>query len=179
MQLIKLLPDYYENNVTMNLLQEILTRATDNLDDRLEGVIANCFVTTADAMLSRYENAYGIPVDLTKSDAYRRERIIAKLAGAGTSTKEMIQQVASSYANGEIEVIEDNENYSFEIHFVGERGIPGNMENLKATIEEIKPAHLAVMYVYTYNTWANIRDSELTWSQVAGYTWEELRTVNV
>ena len=51
------------------------------------------------------------------------------------------------------------------------------MSDLKLTIEEIKPAHLAVTYEYVYNTWADV--SKLTWAQAAEYTWEEIRTVNL
>lgn len=37
-----------------------------------------------------------------------------------------------------MEVIEDNANSRFVIRFVGTLGIPGNMADLKLTIEEIK-----------------------------------------
>ena len=92
----------------------------------------------------------------------------------GTTTKEMVKNVASSYSNGEVEVIEDTAHYRFVIRFVGMLGIPGNMADLKLTIEEIKPAHLVVEYEYIYNIW---RDVEvLTWEQAAAYTWEEIRS---
>ena len=89
----------------------------------------------------------------------------------------MVKNVASSYSNGEVEVIEDTAHYRFVIRFVGMLGIPGNMADLKLTIEEIKPAHLMVEYEYIYNTWENVE--VLTWEQAAAYTWEEIRTVNL
>ena len=89
----------------------------------------------------------------------------------------MIRSVAANYSNGEVEIIEDNENYKFVVRFVGQLGIPGNMDNLKLTIEEIKPAHLVVEYEYIYNTWSDV--SRLTWGQAVSYTWEEIRTVNL
>ena len=89
----------------------------------------------------------------------------------------MIESVSKSYSNGEVEVIEDNANSRFVIRFVGTLGIPGNMADLKLTIEEIKPAHLAVEYEYIYNTWSDI--SALTWQQAASYTWEKIRTVRL
>lgn len=177
MQLIKLLPDYYEKNVTMKTLQDLLSSVTDDLEIGLSNTIRECFAATARRMLTRYEQLLGLDVDVTQSDTYRRERIIAKMAGSGTSTKEMIRSVAANYSNGEVEIIEDNANYKFVVRFVGQLGVPGNMDNLKLTIEEIKPAHLVVEYEYIYNTWSDV--SGLTWEQASSYTWEEIRTVNL
>lgn len=177
MDLIKLLPDYYEKNVTMRTLQSVISQASAELEGGLSSTIQECFASTASRMLSRYEQILGLKVDASKSDAFRRERIFAKISGSGTTTKDMIIGVASRYSNGSVEVIEDNANSQFTIKFVGTRGIPGNMSNLKLTIEEIKPAHLAVTYEYVYNTWTDA--SKLTWAQAAEYTWEEIRTVNL
>ena len=177
MELIKLLPEYYDENVTMQTLQSILSKETDDLETGLSDTISECFASTASMLLSRYENLLGLTVDVTKENDYSRERICAKLAGTGTTTKEMIESVSKSYSNGEVEVIEDNANSRFVIRFVGTLGIPGNMADLKLTIEEIKPAHLAVEYEYIYNTWSDI--SALTWQQAASYTWETIRTVRL
>ena len=89
----------------------------------------------------------------------------------------MIEDVSRSYSNGEVEVIEDNGNSRFVVRFVGTLGIPGNMTDLKLTIEEIKPAHLMVEYEYIYNTWENV--GKLTWNEASAYTWEEIRTVKL
>ena len=178
MELIELLPEViYENNETMKLLQKLLSEEVNKLDDNLGSTITECFITTSSRLLSRYEQIFGLTVDIAKSDAFRRERICAKICGAGTTTKEMVADVASRYSNGEVEVIEDNENHTFTIKFVGMYGIPGNLADLKLTIEEIKPAHLMVLYEYTYATWTDAAD--LTWNAAAAYTWEELRTVKL
>lgn len=177
MDLMALLPGFYDANETMIRLQSILSSETENLDTGLSQTISECFVSTASAMLSRYERIYGLEVDVSKSNMFRRERIKAKIAGAGTTTKQMIINTARSYSNGEVEVIEDNPNSRFTIKFVGTLGIPGNLTDLKLTIEEIKPAHLAVTYEYVYNTWGNV--NALTWEQAEAYTWEQIRTVNI
>lgn len=177
MELIKLLPEYYDENVTMQTLQSILSKETDDLETGLSDTMSECFASTASVLLSRYENLLGLTIDVTKENDCRRERICAKLAGTGTTTKEMIESVSKSYSNGEVEVIEDNANSRFVIRFVGTLGIPGNMADLKLTIEEIKPAHLAVEYEYIYNTWSDI--SALTWQQATSYTWEKIRTVRL
>lgn len=177
MDLMTLLPNYYDQNETMKKLQEILSAESDKLDTQLSTVIAECFVNTASTMLSRYERIYGIEIDISKSKTFRRERIKAKIAGVGTTTKQMIQNVSASYSNGDVEVIEDNENSKFTIKFVGTLGIPDNLADLKLTIEEIKPAHLDVTYEYVYNTYGNI--GKLTHGEAAAYTHGELRTVSI
>lgn len=177
MDLMTLLPPYYEQNETMKKLQEVLSAESDKLDAQLSNVVAECSVNTASSMLSRYERIYGIEIDIAKSKAFRRERIKAKIAGVGTTTKQMIQNVSASYSNGEVEVIEDNENSKFVIKFVGTLGIPENMADLKLTIEEIKPAHLDVTYEYVYNTWGIL--NQITWEQASAYTWNQIRTVRI
>lgn len=177
MDLMNLLPDCYDVNETMLCLQSILSAETEKLDTGLSQTIAECFVSTASAVLSRYERLYGLEVDISKSDVFRRERIKAKIAGAGTTTKQMIINTAKSYSNGEVEVIENNAHSRFTIKFVGTLGLPPNLADLKLTMEEIKPAHLAVTYEYVYNSWANV--SALTWSQAGVYTWGQIRTVNL
>lgn len=173
MELIKLLPDYYGRNETMLSLQAILSGETDKLEAGLSQTIRECFASTASVLLSRYERIYGIKVDVSQPDEYRREQIKAKLTGAGTTTKEMIQLVASSFSNGEVEVIEDNGNSRFVIKFVGTVGVPGNMGGLTIAIEEIKPAHLAFTYEYVYNTHSDL--GRHTHGQLKAYTHYQLR----
>lgn len=177
MELIKLLPDYYENNETMRLLQSILTQKTEQLEQQLSNAVSECFITTASTMLSRYETILGLDINVNKSDAFRIERITAKLSGVGTVTKDMIRDAASRYSNGEVEVSEYNPDNLFTIKFIGTLGIPGNISDLKLTVEEIKPAHLAVEYIYVYNTWDDV--SKLTWGEALNHTWEGIRTVDI
>lgn len=174
MNLIDLLPEYYKSNTTMDELQNILSKQINNLALSQNTIINQCFINTATELLSRYERIFGLNVDVSKSNEFRIERIKAKIAGTGTTTKQMIQDVARSYSNGEVEVIEDNENYKFTIKFIGTKGIPANMADLTLTIEEIKPAHLSYEFQYTYNTWGFIKES--TWGQLKTKTWSRIKT---
>lgn len=173
MDLMELLPNYYRGNVTMEKLQSILSKKIQALANDLNETIDQCFVNTATALLSRYEKIYGLQVDVTKSNEFRRERIRAKIRGVGTVTKEMLKAVARSYSNGEVEVIEDSANYRFIIKFVGTLGIPANMADLILTIEEIKPAHLAYTFEYTYRTYGGL--AVYTHEQLSAYTHAVLR----
>lgn len=174
MELIDLLPDYYRDNRTMEELQRILSADINKLVGNFKSTIDQCFVSTATSLLSRYEKIYGIQVDVNKSNEFRRERIKAKIRGIGTVTKQMIEATARSYSNGEVEVIEYPDEYRFVVKFVGSKGIPANMADLTLTIEEIKPAHLAFEFEYTYNTWNDV--AHMTWDEASVFTWDQLRT---
>ncbi|QHI72904.1 putative phage tail protein [Aminipila terrae] len=171
--LMELLPPIYENNTTMEELQSILGTKINNLAESFNETIDECFVNTASSLLGRYEKVYGLKVDVSKSDSFRRERIKAKIVGVGTVTKQMIIDTAASYSNGQVEVIENPANYSFKIKFVGTLGMPPNMADLTLTIEEIKPAHLSYTFEYVYNT--NNVLAKHTHAQLSAYTHYKLR----
>ena len=175
MGLIDLLPSgIYGDNATMQELQALLTVNINTLADNLNKMLDECFVGTASALLSRYEEVYGLQVDISKSNTWRRERITAKIRGTGTTTKQMIEEVAISFAGGEVEIIEHPDTNSFIIKFVGALGIPANMGDLTLAIEEIKPAHLAFTFEYSYRTWQEV--SANLWRDVEHITWYELAT---
>jgi len=170
---MNLLPFIYEDNVTMKDLQAILSTDITEMASAFDETIDECFVNTASSLLSRYENLYGLNVDITKNDSFRRERIRAKLIGVGTVTKQMIKETAASYSNGEVEVIEDPAYSRFIVKFVGTLGIPSNMADLTLTIEEIKPAHLDFDFEYVFTT--NKVLSAFTHTKLSAYTHEQLR----
>jgi chorismate mutase len=149
--------------------------------NRVYGAIAEaldqCFVSTATRALERWEKMLAIPVDNAKETAYRRDVILSKIKGGGTVTPALIKTVAESYNNGEVDVIEHPETYSFEVKFIGTRGIPPNLSDLQNAIHELKPAHLAVTYTFTYTTWGEVKQT--TWAVVKTGTWEDLKTRRV
>lgn len=172
--LMNLLPEsIYGGNSTMEGLQGIIKTDINDLANSFDDTIDESFCETASSLLGRYEKIYGIEVDISKSDTFRRERIKAKKRGVGTVTKQLIVNTAASYSNCEVEVIEDPEDYRFTIKFVGTRGIPENMNDLTLTIEEIKPAHLSFIFEYVYNTYGVI--ASFTYGALEAYTYYQLR----
>jgi uncharacterized protein YmfQ (DUF2313 family) len=170
-----LLPPAYENNVTMAELQGLLTDRVSTLIADLSGTVDECFLETASKLLSRYEKVCGVDVDVSKSDTFRREILKAKIRGIGTVTKQLLMETAASYSNGDVEVIENPAHYSLVVKFTGTLGIPPNLDGLKAAVEEIKPAHLAFSFLYTYMTWAAFESYAHTWADwdALGLTWDE------
>lgn len=127
---------------------------------------------TATWGLSTWEEALGLPTDVSKDVESRRTRIVSKLRGSGPVTVEMIQNVAASFSGGDVEIIEYPAEYRFEVKFVGTIGIPPNMDDLTAALEEIKPAHLAYTYVIVYRIWSEV--ARHTWAALESRTWDDV-----
>jgi uncharacterized protein YmfQ (DUF2313 family) len=174
MALLDLLPESYSKSPEVTNLQESFDYCVSELVRAKAELFDQLFANTATYGLTAWEKALGIETNISESYEFRRERIQAKLRGAGTTTKSMIKHVATSYSNGEVEVIEDQANHSFKVKFIGTKGIPPKIDDLTLTIEEIKPAHLSFKFEYTYNTWNDV--SAITWDEASMVTWDQLKT---
>lgn len=172
--LMSYLPDYYHEVLEMKELQERLAEEAGLLLSAIPDAADQLIVESATWGLDRWEKELGLTTDIEKSYASRREMIIAKRRGNGTTTPEMIRRTAAAFSGGDVKVVEVPNEYSFEVHFVGTLGIPQNMAGLIHTLEEIKPAHLSYSFVYTYTWWATLES--ITWAKAKGKTWNELRT---
>ena len=173
--LMKYLPEYWHTVEEMKLIQSMLGEEVANVIDYKKDIINQMFIEAATWGLSRWEKIFDLETDVNKSYEFRRERIRAKIRGSGTTTKQLIINVASSFSGGEVEVIEQPEQSSFIIKFIGVKGIPANMVDLTNTINEIKPAHLAFSFEYTYNYWNTLIDRD--WSTLNKSSWEQVKTV--
>ena len=171
--LIESLPESYRGSQEISEMQAAFEKWASKLHEDRDGLFEQFGVRTATWGLSLWEAALGIETDISRPNGFRRARIESKLRGLGTTTKAMIKRVAESFSNGEVEVIEHNGEYSFEVVFAGTVGVPPNMDDLTSAIEEIKPAHLAYAYTYIYRTWEMV--SSMTWDEAGARAWDELR----
>lgn len=142
---------------------------------KLDDILKQFFIDTATWGIPCWEQQYGIQIDINKTYEDRREIIKAKMRGTGTTTKQMIKNAAEAFSNGECEVIEHPENYSFTVKFIGIKGIPHNMQAFKDMLEIIKPAHLACDFNYIYTVWSFLENKKLIWSEAKANTWDKLK----
>ena len=128
--------------------------------------------------ISRLERIYGIQTDEGATLEKRRSALIAKMRGAGTSTREHIEGIANSYTGGAVELTEDIANYKVTIEFTDDRGIPTYLDELKAAMREAVPAHLLIEYILLWTTWGDLAAGGVTFGALdaAGVTWGELKT---
>ena len=130
------------------------------LQHDLEELIEQCYIVTATWGMSRWEQMFGVATNMSLTYEQRREILMAKLRGQGTTTRKMI---------------EDTPNHLFVIRFVGIKGIPRNMQAFITMLEDIKPAHLAYRFEYRYTIWREVKP--YTWGQMRHMTWSEIRTL--
>jgi uncharacterized protein YmfQ (DUF2313 family) len=140
----------YAADLTSGSLLRAGADELEELEQRIEEVMKQHFVDTATWGLQEWEKLLGLPTDLSKSLPERRSVVRSHIRGSGTVTVSLLKNVAESYDNGHIEVTEDPELYRFTVRFADTLGLPPNLDDLKAAIEAVKPAHLFVEYEFKY-----------------------------
>ena len=172
--LLEYLPSFYHNSDIIKTFMESNSIEVDTLKAYIEDLIKNLYIKTATWGLDLFEEELGLATDKSISYEERRERILAKKRGNGTTTKAMIKNTAEAFSGGEVEVMENFNDYSFVVKFVGIKGIPKNLTLFKNMIEEIKPAHLNYELAFTYTVWNMIMSKKSIWNDFSNKTWVDL-----
>ncbi len=170
------LPKYYaDSHIVANLTSREAAELFD-YQERLRDVLDQFFVLSATWGLDIWEEICGLPIQEGKPDDQRRSVILSKMRGAGTVTVPVIHEVVDAFENGEVSVREDFENYEVVVTFIGKRGRPPNVDDVKDAVREILPAHLNVRFEYTYLRWEELDAAALTWDRLdaMNMTWDDL-----
>lgn len=173
--LTQYVPPFLADVRELKAIYETEGYAVGLLEHELSDMLDQCFISTATWGLTRWEEVYGLTTNMALSYEQRREILMAKLRGHGTTTAQMIQETAETFSGGEIEVIEDNPHHHFIVRFIGIKGIPRNMNAFVSMLEDIKPAHLSYSFEYRYTTWGELINR--SWASVSGFTWDSIRTL--
>ena len=115
--LIEQLPDFYQNSPEVVDLQNAFTKQINSAWMQREEFLNQLNVQTATWSLPIWEYLYGIEADTTRSLEFRRACILSKLRGNGTATLEMMKNVAKSFCNSDVEIIEYNDFIAFKTLF--------------------------------------------------------------
>lgn len=176
MKLTEYLPERLLSPPVENF-EEAIQPAMDGLNEALLGITEKeLFAGSAEHWLPLWEAAYGLAIDPEKPTTERQARLMSKMRSAGATTAELLRQTVSSFANADCEVIEHSGEYRFTVKFTGIYGIPPNMDDVRAALEELKPAHLAYGFLFLYRTWQEFADK--AWGELEAFTWEELEVMN-
>jgi hypothetical protein len=173
--LMRYMPDYYITSKVMKELEHSNSLELGRLNYKIKDIKNQLWIDTATWGLTYWENEYGIETNLSLGYEQRREVLKAKKRGQGTTTKQMIKNVAETFSGGEVNIIQDNPNYAFVVQFVGVKGIPKNMQLFKDMLENVKPAHLGYTIKYTYTVWNVLKENKLTCNNAKLKTWDELK----
>lgn len=145
-------PDYYQDALTFHEIQNAKAQEYDLLEEKIKDLQLQLDPATATWGLKYYEKELGLATDESKTLEDRRSNIISKKRGFGNFSASLVKTVARSFTNGEVDVKVNLANYEIEIKFVSNIGIPPNLEDFKAAIDNITHAHIGISYRYRYLT---------------------------
>lgn len=167
-------PTYYDISAIYAQIQQAVADELDLLVVKKAEAKAQLRITTATWGLQFWEEKLSIPTLVADSYDIRRSRVLSKWRGVGNFSGALLKKVAESYAGAEVNVTIDIPTGQITITFAGKHGIPPNMADLQAAIENIVHAHLGVTYVITYLTWGELDVAGKTWNDLGMYTWDAL-----
>lgn len=174
-KLMRYLPYYYQDNEIQFHVQSTILSELNLLYTSIYDLLDQLFVNTADFGLDMWDNMLGIPLSSSATIDTRKIAIIMKMRGLEVTRRDVLKSIAEGFSGGECEVIEYPYEYRFEIKFKSMRGKPPRLAELSNTVEELKPAHLGVDYVFTYATWYEA--ATYIWDEAKEYTWEQFRSL--
>lgn len=125
--------------------------------------------TTA-SEIARREAWFGVSGNEKKALETRRSVLVARLRGQGTTTPELIKQVALSFSYGDIDIDETSADYTVNVTFSNVLGVPVDIAAFKDAVQEVAPAHLVLNFIYTHNSWDMLEAFGKTWD-----AWETLK----
>ena len=145
------------SKVARNTLQEDLIRTLDLICEYAKNDIQKykelLFIAFFnEQQVANYEKFMELDYKNGWSLQDRKDRIIYTLLSKNIFTPHVLKEQAKIFTNGEIEVIENYNDYSFIIKFTSVVGIPQNLDNFKNFIYINKPAHLNFSIEFRYNT---------------------------
>ena len=145
------------SKIARNSLQEDLIRTLDLMCEYAKNDIQKykelLFIAFFnEQQIKNYERFMNLEFKKGWSLQDRKDRIIYTLLSKNIFTPHVLKEQAKIFTNGEIEVIENYNDYSFMIKFTSVVGIPQNLDNFKNFIYVNKPAHLNFSIEFRYNT---------------------------
>ncbi|MFB9327006.1 putative phage tail protein [Paenibacillus aurantiacus] len=173
--MMKRLPPFMRGSALYKTLFDTSAAQLAIRDVKIANITAQLSVDTATWALSIYETELGIPVETSKPASERRSVIKSRMRGTGKVDAALIRLVANSWTNGGAAVSFSDGRITVTFNDV--IGVPENIEDVKRAIEEVKPAHLAVEYVFLFNTWKDAATK--TWGELNNYTWGQVMSGDI
>ena len=170
--MIKKLPKYYENSQVVIDFFESLKSEFSHINSDIDTAEKEIYVTSADD-ISRHENETGIkPTDPDKET--RRLRVLSKLQGSGVLTVDALKNLIMQYDKTGVSIEEDYPNYTVSVIFPNRVKAPEQLDQIRAAVEELKPAHIKVRFTFNeYSTHLSLQ--QYKHGELKYYTHEQLR----
>ncbi len=146
------------------MVQEIMNAIgteLDSIDTSIAEIVADMFFDScSEDMVLAYEKEAAITPQNGQAIEGRRAAIEARWKSSGKTDLEILRQVAASWKNGKVDV--DFVNNKIQITFTDSYGLPADRKGLEAALDEVKPAHLPIVYLVRYLMIADIERMTLS-----------------
>lgn len=151
MQEVKLLnnlPQIYRNADWLKAIYGASGKDLDDINSIIDTAEAQLNFSTSTWGLPFWENELGIRPSKNTDIDTRRSFVSAKWKGDQKTDLNLMQAVCNSWKNGDVEVVFING--KIQLIFIGEYGIPKDLDSLLTAIDDVKPAHLGVTTKFKY-----------------------------
>lgn len=146
------LPVYYQHSKVLQIVLYPFNRELDHLSDKINALRRQMNVSTSDYAIEEYEKEYGVEKDVNLSIEERRNKIISKMKSTGTTTIEKIKSIVKTWTGENCQITEEYNDYSFTVKIKNAFQNIAKMDGAYEAIEEVKPAHLQVKYLFENTT---------------------------
>jgi len=144
------IPHFLREAMVFSEFYESIGTEMDKVYIEMNDIQAQLNVSTATWGLMYWEQMLGVEVNLSKSDEFRRSVILSKLRGVGTVTRDLLQEASKSFKNGTLAVDEHANEYRLTLRFTEINGVPPNLNDYKAFVRDVIPAHLEYNFIVKY-----------------------------
>lgn len=171
------LPDYYNSGLIKNIITAI-NNEFDRYKEDCQNTHNELAIYSASNDLEEYEKDFVINASNNYDSDFRISKIISKLRGQGIITVERIKDICQSYSNGEVSVTPIPREFTLLIKFIGTKGIPPNIDDLKNILNQLKAGDWTIIYEFSYITWNERDNYNYTWDEweALNLTWDEYET---
>ena len=169
-KIISFINKIFRNDDITKHIAKISQTELENIEIKIEDISSNIFLDSSTWGLGIFERELNIEYIDSKTIDERKSIISAKWRGAGKLTLELIQDTVKAYTTNTVNVLF---NGTIIIDFRNKIGKPNDIKSLINSIEEIKPAHLGVDYIFRYRTWGDVKP--FTWNDIEKNTWNQAK----
>jgi hypothetical protein len=159
---------------------DIVGKQLDNIESSVLDLEKQFSIKTCTWGLEIYEKEYNVSVSPGATTEERRSNAMAKARGGRGTNPSVIKSIAESYINGEVDIDENFPNYEVKVTFIGERGVPSNLDDIKEALRANVHGHLVLTYKFTYLIWSELDSMNLIWTDFDDMqlTWDELEVLD-
>ena len=169
-KVINFINKIFRNDDISKHIAKISQTELENVEIKITDIESNIFLDSATWSTDIFEKELDIEYVEDKTIDERKSIISAKWRGAGKLTLELIQDTVKAYTTNVVSV---RFNGVIIIDFSDKIGVPNDIDSLMKSIEDIKPAHLGVDYIFRYRKWGDL--NQFMWKNISKYSWKEAK----